>query len=509
MIKCLTRRFFRLPLLLLSSGIFEPMAVAEPWLSSRFAQNCAACHAPGRRNLPPILRRCTLSCQSCHVNPNGGGLRSFYGKWNENLWLRSNTLKQLNHQNLPAPIHKQFYSRSTKNSVISKNIKNIIRQGFPLVRSRNEEESELLYDRYHDKLHQSNARSRREFEFSIPQSDPYRLMDERSIDGGGDFRLVAVQQNGDGVESDLRTFLMEATFGLRYRPLRNTHIVYEARYVGPQVGQTLDGIPGQERTRSIYLMQDDLPWNIFVMGGFYKPLFGNYTPDQTALAQVMTASALGINDSTAQTLYKAVSVGAAPNVPYGNLHYIIKRIDPVVIIDEANNTSQTSSQIVEESGVAGNFGLRFVTLGAQVNYSFWSTTDSTDKTNEIKVEMHAFEVRGTLGDYVLGLELISLGRDEELSDFRQGGLFTLEGKYKIYKEAYLTAEYAQSNGVSRSILPGATSQVRAGARYFLYPGVELSFQYSIDKETREPSSQELSPGTSSITTISFMVHTFF
>ena len=47
---------------------------AEPWLANRFAQNCTACHAPGRLNRKPKDRRCTLSCQGCHVNRNGGGL---------------------------------------------------------------------------------------------------------------------------------------------------------------------------------------------------------------------------------------------------------------------------------------------------------------------------------------------------------------------------------------------------------------------------------------------------
>ena len=62
--------------------ILVPESVfSEPWLSNRYAQNCSGCHAPGRKNLPFSHRRCTLSCQACHVNPNGGGMRNFYGKW--------------------------------------------------------------------------------------------------------------------------------------------------------------------------------------------------------------------------------------------------------------------------------------------------------------------------------------------------------------------------------------------------------------------------------------------
>ena len=67
---------------------------AEPWLSTRYAQNCAGCHLFESQNLVPKDRRCSLSCQGCHVNPNGGGMRSFYGKRNSKYWLRSTRLKK-------------------------------------------------------------------------------------------------------------------------------------------------------------------------------------------------------------------------------------------------------------------------------------------------------------------------------------------------------------------------------------------------------------------------------
>ncbi|RME17410.1 MAG: hypothetical protein D6797_02570, partial [Bdellovibrio sp.] len=75
----------------------EPLSSikAEPWISNRFAQNCAACHSPSRRNRPVKERRCTLACQGCHVNPNGGGLRNQYGLWNQQRWLKSFRPKKL------------------------------------------------------------------------------------------------------------------------------------------------------------------------------------------------------------------------------------------------------------------------------------------------------------------------------------------------------------------------------------------------------------------------------
>ncbi|WP_132318633.1 hypothetical protein [Pseudobacteriovorax antillogorgiicola] len=462
--------------------------MAEPWLGTRFAQNCSGCHAPGRKNLPPVLRRCSLSCQGCHVNPNGGGLRSFYGKWNENYWLRSFRVKRLKQPKLIAPFHKQFYGRKQKKLSVQ-NIRKIIRKGFPLVRSNEEFENELLYDRYHDKFYHVNAKSRREFEFSIPQTDPYRLMDEQKIDGGGDFRFFAYKYM-DGEDQDLHPFLMEATFGIRYRPLRHTHFVYEARYLGVPIGQQMDTIPGQEQTRSLYVMQDDLPWNIFVMGGYYRPLFGNYTPDHTALAQEMASFITTGQANSTRNLYKALSVGSAPNVPFGNIHYIMKRVG-------TNGNDK-------ETGIAGNFGLRFVTFGAQVNYSFWTTTDASEEANSKRVEMHAIEFRGTWREYIVGIEGVSMARDEELSDFREGGVITLEGKYRFWRENYATLDIAQAN-VARNVLPGSSSQIKLGTKHFLTPGLEVGVSYSMDSDDQTlPTAAKTDQ-----TTLSFMVHTYF
>src|SRR4051812_40103030 len=87
-------------------------AFAQPWLATRYAQNCAACHAPGRLNKPASERRCTLSCQGCHVNPNGGGLQTFYGVWNQQRWLRSVYVDGLlTNKKKPSPFGLQLYGR--------------------------------------------------------------------------------------------------------------------------------------------------------------------------------------------------------------------------------------------------------------------------------------------------------------------------------------------------------------------------------------------------------------
>lgn len=466
---------------------------AEPWLGTRFAQNCAGCHAPGRKNLPPVLRRCSLSCQGCHVNPNGGGLRSFYGKWNENRWLRSGRLRSIGQKAKPAPIHRQLYAGVDKKLKTSADRKRVAEKGLPLVNTEQEDVNELLYDRYHDYFYKINALSKTEFELNIPDDDPYREMDRTRIDGGGDMRLFAFK-HGKGNDKKVHPFLMEAGIGLRYRPLRHTHFVYETRYFGPPVGQQLDTIPGEEQTRSLYVMQDDLPWNIFAMGGYYRPLFGNYHPDHTALAQVMTSLALSGQGNIARVQYKAASVGTAPNVPFANFHYINKRVG--------------TSPNHDESGIAGNIGLRFVTMGAQVNYSFWQTTDRSEPDNVGRLEMHAFEMRGAIYDYILGIEAIAFQKDKALEDFREGGVVSAEGRYRFWRENYATIEAATAN-TARDLSRGLSRQLKLGTKHFLYPGLEVQSQLSIDEETRKPTTLNPNEVKFSQNTWSLNLHLYF
>ena len=459
---------------------------AEPWLATRFAQNCAACHAPGRKNLPPVLRRCTLSCQACHINPNGGGVRSFYGKWNENYWLRSMRVRDLKQPKMFAPVHKQVYARKPGKKLSPKGQKKIIETGFPMVRSEQEFVNEILYDRYHDRLHQLSAKSRKEFEYTIPQEDPYRLMGRRKLDGGADFRFLALK-NLKGEDTTLRPFLMEMSYGLRYRPMRNYHLVYESRFFGQPVGQRVDLIPGTEKTRSLYGMVDDLPWNSFVMYGYYRPLFGRYTADHTNLAQEMIGVATTGSATTYANVYRAITAGTAPNVPYANLHYIMKRISPT--LNE------------KENGFAGNFGARFVSYGAHIGYSFWATKDETDQANPIQVEMHSIEASAAYLEYVFGLELLSIARDDPLNDFREGGVYTLHGKYRFWRENYATLEYATAN-TAKDLTPGSGTQIKIGSRHFVIPGLNLGVQYTSESNKSEIASEDR-------TYFSILIHSYF
>jgi hypothetical protein len=514
-LRAVLRRVFALLAMVCLSG----SALAEPWLSTRFAQHCAGCHAPGRKNVVPADRRCTLSCQGCHVNPNGGGLRSYYGKWNEDRVLRMFRSDALRHEASFAPLSKQHYGgrggasdkgkkRKDKegndeaddgSSKKDRKAKKPGKNGFPLVEVANPLVPEHLFKRDGREF---EVVDRAEYLRQIPEGDPYRLPDESKVDAGGDVRWQSASYTyDDGDDATPKqdkpkwsTFLMAADFGIRHRPFnRKLNLVYEFRLQG---NPSNDNPPENElltaQTRSMYAMVDDLPYNVFVMGGFYRPLFGNFVPDHYQLAQEMTALAMTDNPKNySGQLFNAVSIGTAPNVPYLNLHLIDGRVGV------KNDRTR---------GYAANAGLRFVTLGASINYSYWRTKDAhPDKV--VQNEMHSIGAAAKLWRTVTSLEAVSIAKDVDTTDFRQGGVYTLDTYTQLWRELYFTLMYAKAN-VNTDLKPGSANQAKVGLRAFLLPGVDVLFYY----ETRTQTAKDEAAGRekeTKLTGLASQLHVYF
>lgn len=58
---------------------WQPLAHATPLIALREVQNCDGCHKGGRSQKPFLLRRCSLDCVGCHVDPAGAGARNEWG----------------------------------------------------------------------------------------------------------------------------------------------------------------------------------------------------------------------------------------------------------------------------------------------------------------------------------------------------------------------------------------------------------------------------------------------
>ena len=58
-------------------------AQATTMYAARSARTCDNCHVtPNKWENPPLPeRKCNMSCQSCHVDPAGGGMRNASGRF--------------------------------------------------------------------------------------------------------------------------------------------------------------------------------------------------------------------------------------------------------------------------------------------------------------------------------------------------------------------------------------------------------------------------------------------
>ncbi|MEO0335361.1 MAG: hypothetical protein AAF202_03150 [Pseudomonadota bacterium] len=451
--------------------------IAEPWISNRFAQNCAGCHAPGRVNRPAVGRRCSLSCQGCHVNPQGGGLRNQYGKWNSQRWLRSFRSKVVHEEGTPAPLGKQLYRKRVERLGKGKKLPKKVLDRIPPHKTIKETHPpQKLYDKYSWKEWRTDVASDNQFQAIVPKDDPWRLERSMSTYAGADVRYFygSLQRS---TSDDERTFdgFMAVDVGLRARPFKYHKLsaVLEARIQDEANGDTgyaLQSLDSQSgHLRSAYILWDDLPYNTYLQYGNTRPLFGNYSVNHESLGQQL--SGFG-----GRPVFRTASFGGSPNIPF----FLFNLIQP----SDAQGISSDATLGNDDEGYLITVGGRWVTLGLSTSLSIWST--KRDVNGEEKTwDMYSLTAGGAFGDFILNFDTTRIDRERTTGTGSDGGnVSTFEAKYRLWREFYLQASYATSNVMSElgtaagttgltSMAPGEATEIGYGLKAFLISGLEF------------------------------------
>lgn len=429
-------------------------------------------------------RRCTLACQGCHVSPNGGGMRSAYGKWTQERWLRTFLIEGLmTNKKAPAKFEKQPYfdkqlARMAKRREPIEGLEPLPKRPMlattPSLDLRGRD-----YDRTHEYFDFTEV-SNEAYETFVPTGDPYHIERMFYLSGGADFRYFIIDRT-QGVSStgkSFKAFPMAADLYLRFKPIpQYLSLVTEARFLnGPNSPQLEKFFTNESRIRSAYLISDNLPFNSYIMAGLYRPLFGYYTPDHTTLNA--TISGLGV-----RSLFTTASVGTSPNVPFFNFHLI----GPL--------TGGTDIH-----GFAANFGGRFVTMGASFMFSYWRTTTRNASVDLVK-SMYSATGGLQLGPVTANIDFLHVNQEYAPGFGNGGDVFTLDTQTRIWRENYFLLSWANSN-VARSLLEGSATEFMLGFKSYLLSGADLELLFINRKD-------KISSIETSTKDIQFQIHLFY
>ncbi len=365
-------------------------------------------------------------------------MRNFYGKWNEERWLRSTFIKdyKLNKARPEVTVNAKTYAASNETP-----------------------------ESYYDKKvigGKVMANDRKEAQSHIPQTDPWRQTLDQPFNAGVDFRWFYVDTNKDKVKTK-GAMPMATDIGVSFNPIEHVNAVWESRFLSdPRATSVWDqAYTKSAGVRSAYVLADDFSYNSYAMYGIYRPMFGHYDPDHTTLLSRVTG--LGYDAS-----FKAAGVGFAPGRAFFNLNYL----EPF-----------TDRSLAQDRGFVLNGGIHFGVAGAYAMVSLWDTSvkDWTANTTTRR-KMNAVTGGFTKGGLTTIVDITHLVIATPTVRTDSGTVITLEPRYRLWKENYLKLAWEYVN-TGPTLRLGHAREIAGGFSSYIASGTEVELMYSEMKAT--------------------------
>jgi hypothetical protein len=269
--------------------------------AAREGRACDNCHlGPNRWENPRLAeRKCTLSCQSCHVDPAGGGLRNavgrFYGRSTLPMIATSPRPTQDWDREFVRPLYRLDRATSYTDSLPRGPVNQI----------------ESLAPAYapHDRW----ARGRPlggPSSFDLFQGREGVLRSNPLLRVGWDLRFAALLASGTLV------FPMQADLDAALQPVEHLTVLADlgARGHSSAWSKTFDD-PSTPYLRQAFVLLHEAPFLSYLKAGRFTPAFGLRLDDHTA----QTRRVFEVDDALPDARVTGVEAGINPNYPYGSV----------------------------------------------------------------------------------------------------------------------------------------------------------------------------------------------
>ncbi|MEE9268711.1 MAG: hypothetical protein V3V49_00460 [Candidatus Krumholzibacteria bacterium] len=444
----LTRTLFLLTVML--AAVQNRAAEAIPLYAARAGRACDNCHlTPNKWQNPKLAeRKCSLSCQTCHVDPAGGGMRNTSGRF----YGRA-TLPMI----ATSPRPTRDWDRSFFGRVPRMDRATTYSDSLPVGPDRFEQ-VENYYETIDDRW--SYGRPYGAASRYAPFQGRYGgLAADPLLRIGWDVRL-AVLFSGLVI-----TFPMQGDLPVAVHPVRHVTVFLNTGFRGRASGysSTFD----ESRTpylREAFLLLHQAPYQSYVKLGRFTPAYGLRLDDHTSQIR----RRFELDGSLPETRVTGVEIGAAPNYPFINLSWFRKA-------SRAREPSPFDIFDVDESwGTALNLGYR--DLGWSVGGSLLLQRRPLAEGGDTS----------TLGAYGV-INLLHYRPDLPFTyqtEFDHGSRTRASGLRTDQAAFYQEIDWLLANGVNlllahdwadpdREVVDDESNRYAAGGRFTPIPGVTL------------------------------------